>query len=300
MSLELKQIKAFVVIAGEGSLKHAAEKLNISQSGLSRLIARLEEQTGAPLFERHSSGVSLSLYGKALMPHALNLLNSADHAQQEIDLLRGSGKGVVRIGAVAGFMGPGLANSIASMRQRHPQVKISLVERVETALFNALLTREIDIAVSGDMPADRGVVPRGLLNCSDDSVIVARPQHPAHRLAQPGLADLLRYDWIMPPEGYSPTLMLNNIYRQHGLTPPESVIETASVVTIKSLLISMDLLTWMPEPLFALEAGSGLLQVLNVPDTRLLRQFMIYTHDGALSWATRQMVMLLKQESARR
>lgn len=65
MAMKIKQIQAFLTVASEGNLTLAAEKMGITQSGLSRLLLTLEEDLNATLFERHKHGMALSEYGSA-------------------------------------------------------------------------------------------------------------------------------------------------------------------------------------------------------------------------------------------
>jgi DNA-binding transcriptional LysR family regulator len=80
MTLDLRQLNAFLTIVSAGSLGRAADMLHITQPALSRTVRRLEQQVGAPLFERHSKGMQLTAVGSALLPHATLLLREAEHA----------------------------------------------------------------------------------------------------------------------------------------------------------------------------------------------------------------------------
>ena len=70
MTFDLRQLRAFTTIVSAGSLGRAAEVLHVTQPALSRIVKRLEDEVGAPLFERHSKGMQLTAIGQALLPHA--------------------------------------------------------------------------------------------------------------------------------------------------------------------------------------------------------------------------------------
>lgn len=93
MAMKIKQIQAFLTVASEGNLTTAAEKMGITQSGLSRLLLTLEEDLNATLFERHKHGMALSEYGSAFLPYAMTMLNTENKAREEMALIRGAGKG---------------------------------------------------------------------------------------------------------------------------------------------------------------------------------------------------------------
>src|SRR5437762_3912504 len=100
MTFDLRQLKAFTTIVASGSLGRAADALHVTQPALSRTIKRLEDELGAPLFERHAKGMQLTAVGSALLPHATLLQREAEHAREEIDAMRGLAKGTIKVGAV--------------------------------------------------------------------------------------------------------------------------------------------------------------------------------------------------------
>jgi DNA-binding transcriptional LysR family regulator len=101
MALDPRQLRAFLAITECGSLGLAAESLHVTQPALSRTIRRLETQLGVQLFERRTTGMELTLFGRALFPHA-NLLSTENAlAVEQINALRGLGQGTIRVGAVS-------------------------------------------------------------------------------------------------------------------------------------------------------------------------------------------------------
>ena len=79
--MSLDQIKTFVVVAQEGSVRKAADKLHISQPPLSRQIARLEDELGHKLFTRQPRGMVLSDAGAVFFAHARGILDAVTAAR---------------------------------------------------------------------------------------------------------------------------------------------------------------------------------------------------------------------------
>src|SRR5688572_23951499 len=100
MALDPRQLRAFLAIVRCGSLGLAAESLHITQPALSRTVRRLEGQLGVALFERRTTGMELTPFGHALLPHATVLSEEASVAIEQINSLRGLGHGTLRIGAI--------------------------------------------------------------------------------------------------------------------------------------------------------------------------------------------------------
>src|SRR5829696_1227564 len=82
--LDLRLVRAFVVVAEELHFTRAANRLYVAQQALSRDIHRLESQVGTPLFARSTRRVTLTADGERLLVHARSLLALNDVALQEL------------------------------------------------------------------------------------------------------------------------------------------------------------------------------------------------------------------------
>ena len=91
--LELRTLQQFLRVAEHGSFTAAAEALHLSQPAVTRTIRRLEEQVGAPLFDRLPRGVELTEYGRSLARHARPVGNQLRQAGVELEALKGGSSG---------------------------------------------------------------------------------------------------------------------------------------------------------------------------------------------------------------
>jgi DNA-binding transcriptional LysR family regulator len=78
--MSLSQLEYFVAVAEEGHVGRAAARLHISQPPLSRQLQKLEDELGAPLFERTPRGMRLLPTGERFLVHARRVLDAADEA----------------------------------------------------------------------------------------------------------------------------------------------------------------------------------------------------------------------------
>ncbi len=277
MTFDLRQLRAFTTIVACGSLGRAAEALHVTQPALSRILKRLEEQVGAPLFERHSKGVQLTAFGEALLPHATLLQHEAEHAREELDAMRGLAKGTIKVGAVGSIVSLVLPIAIGRVLDRWPNLRVEILEGVWDRLAEGLCKHEIDLALSAQAPDTDEIVAIPECRWTDRSHIVAAPHHPLRALGRPpALADTLHARWALPPRGTAPFDQVRATFDSHGLPLPDIAVETRSVTTLKSLVAHAGFLSWMPEPMFGAEQRAGTIDVLPVREVLARRMLTAF------------------------
>src|SRR5471032_2460506 len=100
--MELRQLEYFVAVAEEANFTRAAERVHISQSGVSAQVRQLERELGQPLLDRSGRSVRLTEVGEAVLPFARAALDAADGARLTVDQLAGLVRGQVKVGMVNG------------------------------------------------------------------------------------------------------------------------------------------------------------------------------------------------------
>src|SRR3954454_13743447 len=98
--MELRQLEYFVAVAEEANFTRAAERVNISQSGVSAKIRALETALEAELFDRSTRAARLTAAGTAALPHARATLHAADALRQAVDDVSGLVRGRLTVGMV--------------------------------------------------------------------------------------------------------------------------------------------------------------------------------------------------------
>jgi hypothetical protein len=100
VDVEIYQLRAFIAVARTGHMTRAAERLHLTQSAVSKQLKLLEEELGAPLFERSASGMALSVAGKRLLPLARCTLDAATELMSAAKLMQGWVSGLLRLGTL--------------------------------------------------------------------------------------------------------------------------------------------------------------------------------------------------------
>lgn len=144
MDMNIQKYMAFIKTVEYGSFTKAAEILNYSQSGISRMINDLEKEWGVSLLERGRSGVRLTSDGLKLLPFAKNVCNEYQKLQVQIDELNGLQSGLIRIGTFSSVATHWLPNVIKEFQKDYPNIDYELLLGDYTEIENWILEGRVD------------------------------------------------------------------------------------------------------------------------------------------------------------
>ena len=155
--LEFRHYKYFLAVAKELHFRKAADRLYISQPGLSRQIKQMEDSLGIKLFERNNRKVELTKAGKFLQQELLIHFKQLEDILHHTKLLSDGIDGNLKLGYVGSAMQELIPKLLLRFRDNNPNVLINLTEIDNRQQIQALLNQEIDI---GFVRMER--VPKGL------------------------------------------------------------------------------------------------------------------------------------------
>ena len=127
MDMNLQKYLSFVKTVEYGSFTKAAEILNYTQSGISRMIADLEKEWGVTLLDRSKYGVKPTSDGMKLLPYAQNLCADFDKLKMQVDELNGLQSGLIRIGTFSSVATHWLPNIIKEFQKDYPNIDYELL-----------------------------------------------------------------------------------------------------------------------------------------------------------------------------
>ncbi|MFC4531937.1 LysR family transcriptional regulator [Sphaerisporangium dianthi] len=216
--MELRQLEYFVAVAEERNFTRAAERVHISQSGVSAQIRQLERELGAELFDRSGRSATLTVAGKAALGHARAALAAAVALGQAVgevaDLIRGR----LTVGMVIGCTITPLFDALAAFHRAHPGVELSLLEDNSDRLADGVREGAIDLALVGTATT----TPDGLealTIISERLVAVVPPGHPLAALGRVRLRDLGGHPIISMPPGTGLRAVFDQACAAQGLQP---------------------------------------------------------------------------------
>ena len=142
--MELKRLRAFVVLSEELHFGRAAERLCIVQPALSMQIKVLEQALGVALFSRDRHSVELSAAGRVFLPEAQATLAQAERAARLVKAADAGEVGIVRLGFVSSILPVYLPGLIRDLRARFPLIELDLKDMPSPEQLEALRTGKID------------------------------------------------------------------------------------------------------------------------------------------------------------
>jgi DNA-binding transcriptional LysR family regulator len=151
--MEIRELRAFVAVAEEGSLSAAARRLHLSQSALSQTVQSLERQLGVRLLERDRAGARPTDAGKVLLREAKSLIDQHDRA---VALIAGpeAQEAVLRIGVPLEFPADLLPAAFAEFATHHPRTRVEIRHAASAAQVSALRTGDLDLGLVRGRPND--------------------------------------------------------------------------------------------------------------------------------------------------
>lgn len=143
--IELRHYIYFLAVAQELHFRKAAEKLFISQPGLSTQIRQMEELLGVQLFTRDKKKVALTTEGEFLKKEVVFLLSHLRQTKKQLYLMKRGQLGEIRIGFLGSAMQNVVPDLILKLKEQYPKINASLDELSNTAQLEALQKDQLDL-----------------------------------------------------------------------------------------------------------------------------------------------------------
>ena len=159
--MDWDKLRIFHAVADAGSLTHAGEALNLSQSAVSRQIRALEEALGTTLFHRHARGLILTEQGELLFEATRSMSRRLETAAARIRDSRDEVFGELRVTTTVGFGTLWLAPRLPALYAKFPELKIDLM--LEERVLD-LPMREADVAIRMKEPSQADLVRRRMMD----------------------------------------------------------------------------------------------------------------------------------------
>ena len=159
MALDWDKLRVFHAAAEAGSFTHAAEKLRLSQSAISRQVSALEQDVGVPLFHRHARGLVLTEQGEMLFRTAHDVLMKLETIKTRLTETKDRPSGVLRVTTTVGLGAGWLTERMQEFLDLYPDIQLQLILANEEL---DLTMRQADCAIRLRQPQQPDLIQRRL------------------------------------------------------------------------------------------------------------------------------------------
>ncbi len=292
--MDSRRLRHFLAVYDAGSLGQAAEEIHLTQPALSKSIHQLEDELNVKLFERTPLGVVPTVFGEALSLHARLIQAELRNAKSELQRLKGTNQGHVRVGigpSSAPYMMPEVTHAL---RTTHDNIQLTVIEGLGGQLIPSVRRGELDMAV-GTWPAvnEKGLVSETLI--ADRMCLVVRGDHPLAGRS-PDIGELLEFAWILPPHPQFWRERLDEHFFAAGLAAPDPDIVSNSSTYIEQMLLSEDLVSYLPRQLLKEDIRRG--EIVEVEVAGLVHETdvtLTYRERAVITPACREFINILRQ-----
>lgn len=188
----------FMKVCETGSFSRAAEALNYTQSGISQMMAGLEEELGVQLFARIKKGVILTENGKRLFPYIQEMVNQKDKLRQAAFDMNSKVEGKFRIGSFTSVTAMWLPDVIHFFRENYPKVEVQIFDGNYDEIRDWIVHGQVDCGFLSSIVAD-DLKFHPILK--DPLCAVMQKGHPLASKRKVKLEELLDYPFIIETPG---------------------------------------------------------------------------------------------------
>lgn len=196
--MDVDGLETFLAVHRQRGFSSAARVLHRTQPAISRRVRLLEDELGAPLFERAAGRVVLSEAGRVLLPHAERALAAVGDARAAVEALRTGEAGSLTVAIVGTLAGPPLTAALRGFAAAHPGVALEL--RTARSAEVSELVRRGDAAIGVRYERDRARELRCEELLREPLVVVCAPDHPLAGRRVAALRRLRDERWLAFPE----------------------------------------------------------------------------------------------------
>jgi len=147
-NITLKQIRAFIAVAAEGSFTKAADSLHVTQSTLTSSIKVLEDEVGLQLFDRSTRSVLPTRQGEMFLPTAQRIVRDLEDALEDLRMAAARERGSVSVCAAGSFITYVLTPALMDLAQQYPGIHTRFTEGTTQSVADQVLSGVADFGVT--------------------------------------------------------------------------------------------------------------------------------------------------------
>jgi DNA-binding transcriptional LysR family regulator len=280
-------------VARTGSIRKAANHLNVAASAISRQILALETQLGTPIFQRLPKKLVLTAAGEVLIGHVRQTLKELTRAQTKIEELKGLRRGEITMAMMSGLASNLVPGTVKAFRIANPRVKLNLTlfntgEEIQFAVANG----EADLGIGFDFTKDGNL--KVLARAAAKLGAVMAPDHPLAKRTNIRLSDCVDYPLVVADDTSAIRPYLNSAFTRVSLDL-QPIIETNAIEIMRHSAIVDNGITFLTP--FDIEFERRAARLVYVPVRELSHEsqtLMLIGHERGTSAIASVLAEMLK------
>jgi DNA-binding transcriptional LysR family regulator len=295
--MELRDIEYFAVVAEHGSVRRAAEALDLSPPALSMSLRRLEKAMAAKLVVRTPKGVELTAVGSALLAQVRRIRLTLDDVTREAADLSQGRAGHLRIGTSSGNSELSLPEACSTLLMESPKVTVTVAVLDNDTLLPALRKGDLDLCVihhsQQNPPPDLSLVQVR----QDEFVVYCAANHRLAKSKSLSIEDVAQERWASTSaSAYTASQSLSRVFDNHGLPSPRIALVSESGRFKRWVVANSDLLGVGLRRVIQADAPRLRLSILPVKNLGWVRAVAVaYRKGGYLSPAACRFIEILRK-----
>lgn len=273
---DLRQLRAFVAVADEGSFTLAAKRLFLTQSAISHSMRALEDSLDCQLLSRLGKKTVITEEGAVLLRRCRIILSELDQVGRELDGLKRWGQSRIRIGAPHSLCQFVLPAVLREFRDCFPRCE-PLIETGDTeGLLRRLDDHELDVVLGLQLhpPREKGVRPL----FHDRMAFIVPPVHPWAEAGLPDEADFDKVQFISYAQARGTYRLVEEYFAELGVRPKPPLVlgDMESIKEMSKIGIGVGIVAdWVVKR----EVEDGTLVALPAGDRPIEREWAVFWND---------------------
>jgi DNA-binding transcriptional LysR family regulator len=260
-------LRYFREVATHGSVRHAAERLFLAQSAVSRQIAMLENELGVPLFERHARGMTLTEAGHLILAYSTDMRCRLEELRGHFQQYETLHRGHVEIVCVEGILVRFMPNALRIFADECPGISLNVAALGSHAVAEAIAEHRFDLGiVFGSSPR---IDLLELATMNQPLCAVVSSGHPLAKLGRCNLAEVADFHVVLPDRSFGIRQLIDRV-SANGKFKLNKMIETNTIAFAQRLVMqSKSHVTFLPGDMVLPEIEAGTLVAVPLIDSSL-------------------------------
>lgn len=236
-------LREFLIVAREGSVRKAAERVNIAPSAISQRIAEHEARLGVRLFARHSQGMHLTDAGNVLLGHVNLLREEQAFVLDRLGKFREKTRRIVRLAVGEGFAPDLMQHGLSDLANRHPDIRYDIAVAGSDAIVRLVSLGQVDLGIAYNPILAPGT--HSLAIGRQPLCAIVPPASPLREVFDLRLADVLDYPLAILNERHGIRQLVARASSDQGL-PLDPTVEGDSIAMMVNFVTAGLGVTFLP------------------------------------------------------